>query len=288
MTLWVSSQGPTAMRDASRRVLGLDPRSCGAVRGRRRRLRPKQGVYVEFSSSPKPRRCSTAGEVGRDPLRRTCSRWGTGRAQVHYAELGLKRDGTIVGCAVRSDRDAGAYPLVGAFLPFFTQMMSQQVYRTPKIEFNWQAAHTNTTPTRAYRGAGGPRRRISSSACSTSRADELDIDPVEIRRSNFIPTTRSRTRRSPGDVRLAATTRSRSTAVLEHAGYDALRAEQAARRERNDPNAARHRSLVLRRDHRAGRLLPRVGQGRDRGRRNGARVRRYERRTARVTRPRSR
>ena len=38
----------------------------------------------------------------------------------------MKRDGTITGLRVRTVADAGAYPGIGAFLPFFTQMMSQE------------------------------------------------------------------------------------------------------------------------------------------------------------------
>ena len=65
--------------------------------------------------------------------------------------------------------------------------MSQQVYRTPQIEFNWQAAVTNTTPTAAYRGAGRPEATHLVERMLDIAADELDIDPVEIRRKNFIP-----------------------------------------------------------------------------------------------------
>ncbi len=136
---------------------------------------------------------------------------------------------------MRTIGDAGAYPVVGAFLPFFTQMMSQQVYRTPKIDFNWQAATTNTTPTAAYRGAGRPEATHLVERMLDIAADELDIDPVDIRRMNFIPndafpyTTITGATYDSGDYEKPL------DAVLEHAGYDALRAEQAARRARNDP-----------------------------------------------------
>ncbi len=153
---------------------------------------------------------------------------------MHYAELGLKRDGEIVGLRVRSVADAGAYPVVGAFLTFFTQMMSQQVYRTPKIEFNWQAALTNTTPTLAYRGAGRPEATHLVERLIDIAADELDLDPVEIRRKNFIPDDAFPYTTITGATYDSGEYDKPLTAVLEHAGYDELRAEQAARRERND------------------------------------------------------
>jgi carbon-monoxide dehydrogenase large subunit len=235
MTVWVSSQGPHAVRDAIAPVLGLQPDQmravCAAVGGG---FGPKQGLYVEFFLVAK------AAQVLDRPVKWAETRsenmlaMGHGRAQVHYAELGCKKDGTIVGLRVRSVTDAGAYPAVGAFLPFFTQMMSQQVYRTPKIEFNWQAAITNTTPVVAYRGAGRPEATHLVERMLDVAADELDIDPAEIRRRNFIPpdafpyTTLTGATYDCGDYEKPL------DAVLEYAGYDALRADQAARRERNE------------------------------------------------------
>ena len=86
--------------------------------------------------------------------------------------------------------DAGAYAAIGAFLPFFTQMMSANVYVIPKVEFNWQAVITNTTPVAAYRGAGRPEAIHMIERILDIAADELGIDPVEIRRKNFIPARR--------------------------------------------------------------------------------------------------
>jgi carbon-monoxide dehydrogenase large subunit len=236
MTLWVSSQGPHSVRDALAPALGLDPAfvraRCAAVGGG---FGPKQGVYVEFFLVAK------AAQVLDRPVKWAETRsenmlaMGHGRAQVHYAELGLKHDGEIVGLRVRSVADAGAYPAVGAFLTFFTQMMSQQVYRTPKIEFNWQAALTNTTPTAAYRGAGRPEATHLVERMIDIAADELGIDPVEIRRRNFIPDNAFPYTTLTGATYDSGEYDKPLTAVLEYAGYDELRAEQAARRERNDP-----------------------------------------------------
>jgi carbon-monoxide dehydrogenase large subunit len=235
MTVWVSSQGPHGVRDALAPILGLDPAllraRCPAVGGG---FGPKQGFYVEFGLVAK------AAQVLDRPVKWSETRSENmlamhhGRAQVHYAELGVQRDGTIVGLRVRTVGDAGAYPAVGAFLPFFTQMMSQQVYRTPKIEFNWQATATNTTPLAAYRGAGRPEATHLVERMIDIAADELGIDPVDIRRANYIApdafpfTTLTGATYDSGDYVKPL------DAVLEHAGYAALRAEQAARRERND------------------------------------------------------
>jgi carbon-monoxide dehydrogenase large subunit len=115
-------------------------------------------------------------------------------------------------------------------------MMSQNVYVIPKVEFNWQAAITNTTPVAAYRGAGRPEAIHLVERVLDMAADELGIDPVEIRRKNFIAPEAFPYTTNTG---LGATYDSGEyakalDAVLEHAGYDQLRAEQQARRDRGD------------------------------------------------------
>ena len=53
-------------------------------------------------------------------------------------------------------QDAGAYPSIGAVLPFLTRMMAQGTYAIERVECNVRSVVTTTTPTEAYRGAGRP------------------------------------------------------------------------------------------------------------------------------------
>ena len=235
MTIWVPSQGPHGPRDAIAPILGLAPEMlrarCAAVGGG---FGPKAGVYVEQMVVAK------AAQLLDRPVKWTETRsenmlsMNHGRAQVHYAELGVKRDGTLVGLRVRAIADAGAYPSIGSFLPFFTQMMSQQVYKFPQIEFNWQAAITNTTPIGAYRGAGRPEATHLVERMLDIAADELDMDPAELRRKNYLDpsafpyTTLTGATYDCGEYERAL------DAVLEQSDYKALRAEQTERRGRDD------------------------------------------------------
>ena len=89
--------------------------------------------------------------------------------------------------------------------------------------------------------------------------------------------TRSRTRTVTGATYDSGEYEKALDAVLEHAGYDALRAEQAARRERGDPmllgiGVASYVEITA-----PVGLHRECGQGRDRRRRHGARVRRHQR-----------
>jgi len=237
LSIWVASQGPHGVRDEIAMLLGIDPALIrarqGAVGGG---FGAKQGMTVEHLLTAK-----AALLLGR-PVKWTETRsenmvamWH-GRGHVHDVELGLKRDGTITGLRVHTIADAGAYAGIGAFLAFFTQMMSANVYVVPKVEYNWQAVVTNTTPVAAYRGAGRPEAIHMMERILDIAADELGIDPVEIRRKNFIPpeafpympNTGLGATYDTGEYNKAL------DAVLEHADYGALRAEQQQRRDRGD------------------------------------------------------
>ena len=108
------------------------------------------------------------------------------RGQIQYAELGCTHDGDFTGLRVRLVGDAGAYPTIGAFLPGGTRRMAQGTYAFPTIEFDVAVAVTNTTPMGAYRGAGRPEATALLERLVDQAALELGIDPIEIRRRNFL------------------------------------------------------------------------------------------------------
>jgi carbon-monoxide dehydrogenase large subunit len=158
-----------------------------------------------------------------------------GRGQVQYAEMGLRRDGTITGLRLRVIGDAGAYGGFGGALPMGpTRMMAQGVYRVPALSYEAAVAVTNTTPMGAFRGAGRPEAAALLERIIDLAADELDVDPVEIRRRNFLRpddfpfTTLMGTTYDSGDYDLAL------SEALRVAGYDELRARQATRRAAGD------------------------------------------------------
>ena len=158
-----------------------------------------------------------------------------GRGQVQYVELGCKRDGTITGLRVRIVGDAGAYAGFGGALGMGpTRMMAQGVYRIPRISFECAVALTNTTPMGAFRGAGRPEAAAKLERIMDLAAAELDLDPVEIRRRNFLQPdefpykTVMRAVYDSGDYDRAL------TEALRRADYDSLRAEQDRRLARGD------------------------------------------------------
>jgi carbon-monoxide dehydrogenase large subunit len=158
-----------------------------------------------------------------------------GRGQVQYIEMGFTRDGTITGMRCRVIGDSGAYAGFGGGLPMGpTRMMSQGVYRIPQITYDVAVALTNTTPIGAFRGAGRPEAAAFLERIMDMAADELAIDPVELRRRNFLTPDQFpyKTVMGPtydcGDYDVAL------SAAVERSGYEALRADQQARRARGE------------------------------------------------------
>ena len=178
LTAWIPTQAPNGLQEPIASALGLDASVvrivAPAVGGG---FGPKAGSYVEHLIVAK-----AAMMLGR-PLKWTETRSENmlsmvhGRGQVQHVELGVKRDGEIVGLRATALADAGGYPSIGAFLPFFTRTMAQGVYRIPKIEFTVQSVVTNTTPTGAYRGAGRPEAASMLERILDMAASELGYRP---------------------------------------------------------------------------------------------------------------
>ena len=162
---------------------------------------------------------------------------GHGRAQIQTLEIGGSRDGNVDAYRLTVLQDAGAYPAVGAILPFLTRMMAPGVYDIPKVECNSNSVVTNTTPTTAYRGAGRPEAAAAIERAMDLFAAEIGMDPIELRRRNLRPrfeapvTTAVGTAYDNGDYAGAL------DLALAAAGYDDLRAEQKRRRDASETKA---------------------------------------------------
>ncbi|CAN5343464.1 MAG: xanthine dehydrogenase family protein molybdopterin-binding subunit [Acidimicrobiia bacterium] len=158
-----------------------------------------------------------------------------GRGQRIEVELGADASGRVLAIRMRILQEAGAYPLFGAYLPTWTRLMATGVYAIERLEGSWQSVVTNTTPIHAYRGAGRPEATHAIERAMDVLAAQLGIDPVELRRRNYLDpgvfpyTTPSGAVYDSGDYQ-----RNLDTA-LDLAGYGRLRTEQSRRRADGDP-----------------------------------------------------
>ncbi|HJY47778.1 MAG TPA: molybdopterin cofactor-binding domain-containing protein, partial [Stellaceae bacterium] len=109
------------------------------------------------------------------------------RDNITEAELALDAEGHFLGLRVRTIAAVGAYPQAGsnAFVANLGTLAG--VYRTPAVYADVTAVYTNTNPMRAYRGNGRPEAAYVIERMVDLAADELGIDPIELRRRNLIP-----------------------------------------------------------------------------------------------------
>jgi aerobic carbon-monoxide dehydrogenase large subunit len=110
-----------------------------------------------------------------------------GRDQLVDAEMALDPAGHILAVRVKALHNLGAYMVGAALVPLvFSLKLIPNVYRVPAVDLCTQGVFTNTAPTNPYRGAGRPEAVYVTERLLDLAADELGIDPAEIRKRNFI------------------------------------------------------------------------------------------------------
>ena len=109
------------------------------------------------------------------------------REQIHEAEMALTRDGRILGVSDVILHDSGAYDPYGLTIPLNTQCHAMGAYDVPNFFSEVTVVFTNKTLTTPVRGAGRPQGIFVVERLLDLAAKELSIDPIEIRKRNFIP-----------------------------------------------------------------------------------------------------
>lgn len=229
---WSSTQHAHGVRDALAALYDVD-RSAVRV------IAPDVGggFGAKIGSTPEELLLGwLAKRVGR-PVRWTEDRgenmvaMGHGRGQHQRIELGGQRNGDVEAYRLTVLQDGGAYPNMGSVLPYLTRMMAPGTYAIPRVSVSSRSVVTNTMSTVAYRGAGRPEATAAIERAMDLFAAEIGKDPAEVRRQNLIPadafpyTTPTGATYDAGDYERAL------DLVLDAAGYEELRAEQARRRE---------------------------------------------------------
>jgi len=235
LTTWIPNQGAQGCQEAMARMLGIETASV-------RVITPDVGgaFGAKFGADPEHAVVAwIARQLGR-PARWTETRFENliamthGRAQRQEITIGGSRDGDVQAYRLDIIQDAGAYPRLGAILPFLTILMASGPYDIPRAEAIARTIVTNTTSLGAYRGAGRPEATAALERAFDLFAAEIGMDPAQLRRRNLLPPFTE-----PHTTAFGATYDSGEYVAaldlaLEAAGYDQLRAEQAQRRASND------------------------------------------------------
>src|SRR2546428_4817753 len=108
------------------------------------------------------------------------------RGQLHDVEVAIDREGRILGLRDGFLHDPGAYPPYGIVVPLITSPQLPGPYRLRNYHVEFEVAYTNRVPVSPYRGAGRPHGAFVMERVIGLIARELDLEPVEVRRRNFI------------------------------------------------------------------------------------------------------
>src|ERR671923_832739 len=190
-TVWMTSQAPHVMR------LLMTAFVFGIPETKMRCISPQVGggfgtkifLYPEYVLV-----AALAAKTGR-PVKWMESRSENyaatthGRDHVTYLKVGAKRDGTITALKAKTYANLGGIlSTIAPGIPttLYGRMLSG-AYRIPNIHCQVLGVYTNTGMVDAYRGAGRPEATYVVERAVDLVARELDLDPVEVRRRDFIP-----------------------------------------------------------------------------------------------------
>ena len=112
-----------------------------------------------------------------------------GRDHITYLELAATREGVVTGLKVKTFANLGGrLSTIGPGIP--TTLYGRVLagcYKIPNVFCEVTGVYTNTTFVDAYRGAGRPEATYVVERAMDLLADELGMDPAEVRRRNFLP-----------------------------------------------------------------------------------------------------
>ncbi|MEL6680223.1 MAG: xanthine dehydrogenase family protein, partial [Pseudomonadota bacterium] len=127
-------------------------------------------------------------------------RWMAERSEGHLTDAGGRDIVTTAEAAFDADHKLTALrvhsvPNMGAYNSQYAQFIQSElalkvltgVYDVQTVFFHVEGVYTNTTPIDAYRGAGRPEAIYVMERLMDYAARQLGLDPVELRRKNFIP-----------------------------------------------------------------------------------------------------
>jgi carbon-monoxide dehydrogenase large subunit len=152
-----------------------------------------------------------------------------GRAQIQHIELAADDNGKLTAVRVRLIGDMGAYlQLVTPGVPLLGAFLYAGVYDIPTAyDFSCTSVFTTMTPTDAYRGAGRPEATYAIERAMDSLAYTMGIDPMELRRRNFIRKEQFPYTAFSGLVYDSGDHRAAADKAMGLADYDGVRSRQA-------------------------------------------------------------
>ena len=235
LTLWNTTQNPHIVRFIMSLV-------CGIPEDRLRVIAPEvgggfgskipqiQGDFITVFCSMKTGRPVKWIETRSENYQSTTH----GRDHVQDVEMAATKDGKILGLRCTVWAGMGAYLSTAApGIPTILHgLMLSGPYQIGAVKEDVYGVYTNTTPVEAYRGAGRPEATFMLERVLDKVADQLKIDPAEIRRRNLIPPFANGHDVITGLKYDSGNYEGALDKALKHVGYEGLRKEQAEARKK--------------------------------------------------------
>lgn len=188
LTLWASTQSVFSVKHGVSTALGLSPESVRVVQADTGGgFGSKGGVYPEYVIA-----AYAAMRTGH-PVKWTETRTehlissNHGRGSKGSVKIFANRDGVVLGLKADIITDAGAYFTgLNAFTPGFIGLQVTGPYAIRSAYVRARSIYTNKVPLGPYRGAGRPEAAFFIERMMDLLADELRIDPLEVRLKNTV------------------------------------------------------------------------------------------------------
>ncbi|BDG60790.1 xanthine dehydrogenase family protein molybdopterin-binding subunit [Caldinitratiruptor microaerophilus] len=187
-TMYVSTQAPVALRNGLAGWFGLPQMKLRVIApdvgggfGPKVMMFYPEEVLVLFAAM-KLRRPVKWIEDRRENFVATTQE----REQVHEVEVAVSRDGTLLGLYTRFVHDSGAYTPYGIQVPIITLTTLPGPYRLRNYRVEGTVVYTNKPTVTPYRGAGRPHGVFVMERMMDRIAEALGMDPLAVRRKNFI------------------------------------------------------------------------------------------------------
>ena len=228
LTIWMSSQNPHFIRLFVSGSMGLKESQVRVISpdvggGFGSKISPYPEDYLVPALSRMTERPVKWIETRTESIQNATH----GRGQFYEVEVAAKKDGTLLGMRMTQYLDVGAY--AGTFSAFqaCACLMAGGAYKWKGISARTIGILTNRVPTDPYRGAGRPEATHLVERMVDLVADELKMDPVEVRRKNFIQPNEFPFTQNFGLVVDSGDYEKALDRALEMAGYQDLRRKQA-------------------------------------------------------------
>jgi len=236
LTAWITTQTPSGMRD----FLGM---VCGLPENRVHVITPDMGGGFGARNNNYPEFVVAAvlsHRLGR-PVRAVTTRSEDistthhGRDAVIHIEGAVDQDGLLSAVRARIIANLGAFLYNGSLVTGAQiAVMIPGCYRVPNADVEAIGVFTNTNPTGPYRGAGRPEAADAIERLIDAITREMNVDPVEFRRRNFVKPDEFPYRTPTGQVYDSGDYAMALDHVLALSGYHQLKEQQTAERARGE------------------------------------------------------